>query len=97
MGAPLVRVRLPRSLTAYWAGAGVLDATGDSLAVVLHDLDGRFPGLAARVLDDQGRFRRYVTVFVNEERVIAPRPEAVTLAEGDLVHILPSVAGGDDS
>lgn len=94
MGPPAVRVRLPRSLTDYWAGARVLDATGASLADVLRDLDQRFPGLTARVLDDQGRFRRYVTVFVNEERVGAPRPEAVALAEGDLVHILPSVAGG---
>jgi len=44
-------------------------------------------------VDEAGRRRPYVNVFVNEEIVMGSLPEA-KLKAGDTVHILPSVAGG---
>lgn len=88
------RVHLPRSLLAFWSGAPVVEVRGATLADALRELDAKWPGLSARVLDDQGRVRRYVNVFVNRDLVVARAPRDVALGEGDEVHILPSVAGG---
>ena len=47
----------------------------------------------AGLIDEAGRRRPYVNVFLNEDLVMTPIP-SVALKPGDVVHILPSVAGG---
>jgi sulfur-carrier protein len=89
-----VRVLLPRSLQAYWEGGGSVEVEGRDLGEVLAALSRARPGLAERVLDDQGRVRRHVLVFVNQEAVGHLAPASVPVRDGDVVHILPAVSGG---
>ncbi|MHB8603959.1 MAG: MoaD/ThiS family protein [Thermoplasmatota archaeon] len=89
-----VRVKLPKSLRDYWSGVETVEVAAATLAEALAALDARFPGLGARILDDQGHVRPYVHVFVNQDAVSNERPEKVALSTGDTIHILPSVAGG---
>lgn len=94
MGEARVEVILPRALLEYSAGADAVEAAGGTLSQVLAGLEARYPGLRERILDDQGRVRRFVHVFVNQDSVAHLEPEEVRLKAGDRVHILPSVAGG---
>jgi len=89
-----VQVVLPRALREYSHGKVTVNLNAATLADVVAQLNARFPGLGYRLLDDQGRMRRYVLVFVNDESVAHLAPEDVRLQDGDVVHILPSVAGG---
>ncbi|MEE9593152.1 MAG: MoaD/ThiS family protein [Thermoplasmata archaeon] len=89
-----VEVILPRALLEYSQGQDSVQLRGTTLAEVLGGLNAQFPGLRERLVDDQGKVRRFVHVFVNGESVHPLEPEAVTLQPGDQVHILPSVAGG---
>ncbi len=93
-GESRVTVTLPRALQEYAKGRDAVEVRGATLADVVVRLNAMFPGLAYRLLDDQGRLRRFVLVFVNDDSVAHLAPEAVVLREGDTVHILPSVAGG---
>jgi sulfur-carrier protein len=88
-----VLVRIPPALRSYTGGQDevVLDAA--DLAGLLRGLDASFPGIRDRVVDEAGRRRPYVNVFVNEELVMTPHAD-LALMPGDVVHILPSVAGG---
>ena len=88
-----VRFEFSRSLRHFWGGPESLDVRATTLSEALREADARIPGLAARVLDDTGAIRGYVHVFVNKEPVMS-RPDGVALAPGDIVHVLPSVAGG---
>jgi molybdopterin converting factor small subunit len=92
--AALVKVLIPRSLASDLGVRTPLEARGATLAQALRELNGRVPGLARAVLDDQGKVRRNVIVFVNREAVTHLDPEGVALREGDAVHVLPHVAGG---
>lgn len=94
-GGSRVQVVLPRALLEYAGGAEAVETTGETLAEVLEGLEARFPGLRARIVDDQGRVRRFVHVFVNGSSSGFADPESVRLRPGDTVHILPSVAGGN--
>lgn len=85
---------LPASLRMYWSGPAQVELEATTLAAAVAELERRSPGLGARIVDEQGRLRRYVHVFVNQEPVSHLPPDAVTLRPGDVVHILPSVAGG---
>lgn len=93
--APRVRVLLPRSLQTYWAGvAAALDVEGATLAAALEALSARHPGVGERIVDEQGRIRRHVLVFVNDASVAHLAPASVALKDGDTVRVLPAVSGG---
>jgi sulfur-carrier protein len=61
-----VRVRIPTPLRSYTQHA-VVEATGATVDEVLHDLDLQFPGLRFRVVDEQGRLRQHMKVFVDQD------------------------------
>jgi len=88
-----VLVRIPPALRSYTDGQDEIVLEASNVAAMLHALDANFPGIRDRVVDEAGRRRPYVNVFVNEELIGASLPEA-KLNPGDVVHILPSVAGG---
>jgi molybdopterin synthase sulfur carrier subunit len=88
-----VLVRIPPALRSYTDGQDEVVLEASNVAAMLHALDANFPGIRDRVVDEAGRRRPYVNVFVNEELIGASLPQA-TLNAGDVVHILPSVAGG---
>ncbi len=89
-----VRLELPTALRQYAGGREAFEVRASSLAEAIREMNTQFPGLAYKLLDDQGRMRRFVLVFVNEDPVAHLPPEDVRLKGGDTVHILPSVAGG---
>lgn len=70
-----------------------LDSAPD-IEVVVGELDKTFPGIGRKIVDDQGKIRPYVNVFVNTENSRDLSNEKTRLKDGDIVHILPSVAGG---
>ncbi len=89
-----VQVTLPSALRAYARGQESVDVRAATLADAIARIAADFPGLAYRILDDQGRLRRFVNAYVNDEPVSHLPPQDVRLRDGDSVHILPSVAGG---
>ena len=60
---------------------------------VIASLARDFPGIDRKILDDQDNVRRYVNVFVNGE-LIPDAPSRVSVADGDEIYIIQSVAGG---
>ena len=89
-----VHVTLPSALRAYAQGQESVEVQAATLADAIARLTEGFPGLAYRILDDQGRLRRFVNAYVNDEPVSHLEPQGVRLRDGDSVHLLPSVAGG---
>ena len=89
-----VTVRIPTILRTYTGGQAEVAADGGTLSEVLASLETRHPGISARVLDDQGRLRRFVNVYVNDEDVRFLGGLEATLSDGDQVVVLPAVAGG---
>ena len=61
---------------------------------LIDQLNQIFPGIKERVLDDQDRARPFVNIFVNGENIRDGSGESTKLKDGDMIHILPSVAGG---
>jgi molybdopterin synthase sulfur carrier subunit len=60
-----MQIQIPTPLRSYTAGEKYVDATGSTLDELLVDLDRRFPGIRFRVVDEQGRLRRHMRIFVN--------------------------------
>ena len=86
-----VAVRVAALLHGYTGGASGLNAMGSTVGEVLADLDRQYPGLRFRLVDEQGRLRRHVRLFVNEADA---RDLATPLAEGDELYIVGALSGG---
>jgi molybdopterin synthase sulfur carrier subunit len=89
-----VKVRIPTILRTYTGGASEVKADGTTLAEVLTSLDESYPGIRARVLDDAGKLRRFVNVYVGEEDVRFADGLETPTPEGVQVSVIPAVAGG---
>jgi molybdopterin synthase sulfur carrier subunit len=88
-----VLVRIPPALRSYTGGEDEVVLDVADLPGILRALEAAFPGIRDRVVDEAGRRRPYVNVFVNED-LVREDLSSVALKPGDIVHILPSVAGG---
>lgn len=89
-----VSVRIPTILRTYTGGESEVKADGGTLREVIADLDARYAGIAARILDDSGKIRRFVNVYVGDEDVRFVDGLDTATPEGAQVSIIPAVAGG---
>ena len=85
---PVVRLRAP--LKDLAGGNSDVDLPGASVGEVLRALEAAWPKTLGWVLDEQGRVRRHVNVFLNGERVREDAP----VEPQDRLHVLPSITGG---
>ena len=70
------------------------DSGISNVTALVMKLNEMFPGIRERIFDDQDRTREFVNIFVNGENIREKAFEDTSLKDSDLVHILPSVAGG---
>ncbi len=85
-----MKVSIPTPLLSYTQKSEV-EASGASLAEMMHDLDRRFPGIRFRAIDEQDRLRPHVRFFVNGKQVFdLTQP----LRETDAVAIVQALSGG---
>ncbi|WP_327068340.1 MoaD/ThiS family protein [Kitasatospora sp. NBC_01250] len=87
-------VRIPTILRTYTEGAAEVSAEGATLQEVIADLERNHPGIAARILDEAGKLRRFVNVYVNDDDVRFAEGLATEVGDGAGVSIIPAVAGG---
>jgi sulfur-carrier protein len=90
-----IEVRIPTILRTYTDGAKQVEGTGSTLDELISDLEQRYGGLRARLIDD-GSLRRFVNVYLNDEDVRFLDGLQTTVKDGDTVTVLPAVAGGAD-
>jgi molybdopterin converting factor small subunit len=86
-----VRVRLPSLVDSYTGGLREADLPGRDLAGVFAALEARFPGVRFRLVDEHGRLRTHINVFVNAD---AERDLSRTLRPTDEVMIVGALSGG---
>jgi molybdopterin converting factor small subunit len=89
-----VTVRVPTILRPLTGGAAEVTAEGSTLAEVLDALEADHAGIRARVLDEDGKLRRFVNVYVNDDDVRFSEGLATPTPEGVSISIIPAVAGG---
>ena len=89
-----VTVRIPTILRSYTGGSAEVSAQGANLAEVIEDLEVNHPGLRARLLDDSGKLRRFVNVYVDDDDVRFADGLGTSTGEGAKLSIIPAVAGG---
>lgn len=90
-----VTVRVPTILRSYTGGSSEVSVDGASTLIELLDkLEANHPGIRTRVLDDDGKLRRFVNLYVGDDDVRFADGLATATPDGATVSIIPAVAGG---
>jgi len=97
MSEPLITVRLPAPLRPFADDQAELAIAAGSVGEVLDALAADYPLLHARLVDPDGELRRFVNLFRGEQDVRELDGQETALAPGDVLTILPAVAGGGPS
>jgi molybdopterin synthase sulfur carrier subunit len=87
-GTALIRLR--GQLKKLAGDQGEHELAGATVAELLRALEGQEPALAGWILDECGRVRRHINVFVNAEQAREDDP----VAPGDCIDVLPAISGG---
>lgn len=90
----MVTVKVPTLLRSHTGGEAVVEAEGRTIGDVLKDLESRYPGMTQRFTDEDGTLQRHVNIYVNGEDVRYLGNLETEVKEGDVVSVLPAVAGG---
>jgi molybdopterin synthase sulfur carrier subunit len=89
-----VTIRVPTTLRPLTAGAGEVQVEAGTVGEALLALDAAHPGFAGRLLDDEGKLRRFVNVFVDDDDIRFLEGLDTPVPDGETVAIVPAVAGG---
>ncbi|NVJ23008.1 MULTISPECIES: MoaD/ThiS family protein [Myxococcus] len=90
----MATIRIPSTMRTLTRNQSEVSASGATVREVLSDLDARYPGIGARLLDERGAVRRYVNVFLNEEDIRALRELDTPVKDADRLTLIPAMAGG---
>jgi sulfur-carrier protein len=90
----LVRVLIPTPLQRLTDNQAEVVIEGSDVREMIGNLEVKFPGVKARLCDENGALRRFVNIYVNEEDIRFLKGEDTALKDGDEVSIVPAIAGG---
>ena len=87
-------IRVPSALRGITGGKADVDTTARTVRDALDDIDRRYPGIVARVLDDKGAVKPFIRIFVGSEDIGGLAGLDTPVGEHDEISILPALAGG---
>lgn len=90
----MAHVSFTRHLTRFFPALAEGEVPGATVREVIDALDQRHPGLASYLVDDAGRLRRHVNVFVGDEPICDRATLSDALAPDARVFILQALSGG---
>lgn len=89
-----IAVRIPTPLRKFTANQEIVQVEGATVAQALQHLSEAHPELRERLFSEDGKVRRFVNIFANEEDIRFLDQLDTQLADGDELAIVPAIAGG---
>ena len=89
-----IQVQIPVALARYAENKDSWELEGRSVEEALSALTKKFPTLKGHLFGEDGKLRHFVNIYVNEEDIRYGKALHTPLKTGDVVTIVPSIAGG---
>ena len=87
-------IRIPAPLRAYTGGVDEVQVECDTARQALTSLGEAHTGILEKLLDERGELRSFVNVYVGKRNIRSLSGLASPVAQGDVITIVPAVAGG---
>jgi molybdopterin converting factor small subunit len=89
-----VEIKLPTVLRAQADGQSSVSVDGSTVGEVFQRLIERYPGLRGNLIDESGGLHKFVNVYKDDDDIRYLDGLDTKLGDGDVLSILPAVAGG---
>src|SRR3954467_9624041 len=91
------KILIPTPLRPFTGKQDAVEVDGSTIGELLADLTTKYAGLKPHLYNEQGKLRSFVNVYLNDEDIRYLEKEKTAVKPGDLISIIPSVAGGAGS
>jgi molybdopterin converting factor small subunit len=71
-----------------------LQIQANNINEVVNELTQNFPDLKKHLLDESGKVRSFVNIFVGDDDIRNLEQEQTTVKEETIISIIPAIAGG---
>jgi molybdopterin converting factor small subunit len=89
-----VKVLLPTAFQKHTNGTREMQSAAQNLHQLITEIEASFPALKSHLRDSDGKVRRFINFYVNEEDIRFIGNEEYAFKDGDEVLVIPSIAGG---
>lgn len=87
-------VIIPTPLRRFTDGVETVPVEGGTIRDVFDHLETRFPGIRARLCEENGDLRRFINVYVDGEDIRFLDRLDTAVGEKAEISIVPAIAGG---
>jgi molybdopterin synthase sulfur carrier subunit len=90
----MATVIIPTPLRKFTNNTAKLDIQGATVAELVQDLALNYPDLKKHLLDESGKIRTFLNIFVGDDDIRDLEDEKTGVSQGTVVSIVPAIAGG---
>jgi molybdopterin synthase sulfur carrier subunit len=90
----MATVIIPTPLRKFTNNEAMLKVKAIDVNSTVQELAINFPNLKKHLLDEQGRIRSYMNIFVGSEDIRNLQQENTLVEENSIISIVPAIAGG---
>jgi len=89
-----IKIIIPTPLKQFAENRDSVKLSGQNIGELLDNLMQEFPNMKKHLYSEDGKIRNFVNIYVNDEDIRYLEKSETRLKEGDVISIIPSVAGG---
>jgi molybdopterin converting factor small subunit len=90
----MATVQFTYALRRFFPEIKPIKVDGDTVRMVIEQLEQQFPGMRSYILDDQGRLREHVNIFLNNELIKDRVMQSDVVQDLDEVFVMQALSGG---
>lgn len=75
-------------------GSKSVQSEGNTVGELLENINNRYPGFREQITGADGSLHRFVNIYINDEDIRFLQSLDTPVSEGDILSILPALAGG---
>jgi len=93
-GTMSIKIIIPTALRQFAENRDSVKLSGQNIGELLDNLMQEFPNMKKHLYSEDGKIRNFVNIYVNDEDIRYLEKSETRLKKGDVISIIPSVAGG---
>ena len=93
-GTMSIKIIIPTALRQFAENRDSVKLSGQNIGELLNNLMQKFPNMKKHLFSEDGQMRNFVKVYVNDDDIRYLENSETQVKEGDVISIIPSVAGG---
>ncbi len=90
----MATVIIPTPLRKFTGNTSKLEIKATNIKQTVDELTMNFPDLRKHLLDEQGKIRNFINIFVGNDDIRDLQKENTLVREDSIISIIPAIAGG---